>query len=65
MALSRSRTTPRLPCVQSRETRATLQVWLCRLQETILCLARGNSQLLNIIIHEYLVVGDVQMFGVF
>lgn len=40
-------------------------MWLCRLKETELCLARGNSQLLNIIIHEYFVIGDVPILGFF
>lgn len=28
-------------------------------------LALGNNQLFNIIIHEYLVIGDVHVFGFF
>lgn len=27
------------------------------------CLVLGNNQLLNIIVHDYLITGDIQIFG--
>lgn len=30
-----------------------------------MCLALGTNQLFHIIIHEYVVIGDVHMFGFF
>lgn len=61
-----SQTTGHLPRVQIREiTARPLGIVLLMKGDDNRCLALGNNQQSNIIIHEYLFTGDVQMSGFF